>query len=71
MKLLASVVVASVACVAAAAGRLPPRNLSFDDRVRAQEAIERVYYKHQVGATRPFAVAVPRAVIENKVRRYL
>jgi hypothetical protein len=55
---------------------LPPapsraRTLSFADRVRAQEAIERVYYSHQIGATKPFEEAVPRAVIEAKVRRYL
>jgi len=48
-----------------------PRTLTFDDRVRAQEAIERVYYRHQIGTTKPFEDAVPRAVIEGKVRRYL
>jgi N-acetylneuraminic acid mutarotase len=47
------------------------RTLSFSDRVRAQEAIERVYYTHQIGATKPFEEAVPRAIIEDKVRRYL
>src|SRR5262245_44470568 len=45
--------------------------LSFEDRVRAQAAIERVYYAHQVGATRPFEEAVPRSLIERKVRTYL
>jgi N-acetylneuraminic acid mutarotase len=48
-----------------------PRELSFEDRVRAQEAIERVYYAHQIGATRPFEEAVPRLVLEKKVRNYL
>ena len=43
------------------------RDLSFEDRVRAQEAIERVYYAHQIGATKPFEQAVPRDVLEKKV----
>ncbi len=47
------------------------RDLSFEDRVRAQEAIERVYYSHQIGATKPFEEAVPRAILEEKVRTYL
>ena len=47
------------------------RDLTFEDRVKAQEAIERVYYSHQLGATKPFEEAVPRAVIENKVTTYL
>src|SRR2546426_12199018 len=47
------------------------RNLTFEDRVKAQEAIERVYYSHQIGATKPFEEAIPRAVLENKVRTYL
>jgi N-acetylneuraminic acid mutarotase len=47
------------------------RDLTFEDRVKAQEAIERVYYSHQLGATKPFEAAVPRAVLEEKVRKYL
>jgi N-acetylneuraminic acid mutarotase len=47
------------------------RELTFQDRARAEEAILRVYYAHQVGATRAFDEAVPRAVIEDRVRRYL
>jgi hypothetical protein len=47
------------------------RDLTFEDRVRAQEAIERVYYSHQIGATKSFEEAVPREAIEAKVRRYL
>jgi hypothetical protein len=47
------------------------RDLTFEDRVNAQEAIERVYYSHQIGATKPFEEAVPRAVLEQKVRTYL
>jgi len=45
--------------------------LSFEDRVRAEEAIERVYYAHQIGATLPFEQAAPRAALEAKVRAYL
>ena len=48
-----------------------PRALTFQDRVRAQEAIERVYYSHQLGVTKPFEQAVPRDVLEAKVRKYL
>jgi N-acetylneuraminic acid mutarotase len=47
------------------------RTLTFEDRVKAQEAIERVYYSHQIGATKPFEEAVPRAVLESKVHKYL
>src|SRR4029453_18427976 len=47
------------------------RELTFEDRVKAQEAIERVYYSHQIGATKPFEQAVPRAVIEKEVTTYL
>src|SRR5262245_26537840 len=47
------------------------RSLSLEERVRAQEAIERVYYAHQIGASLSFEEAVPHAVIEKKVRIYL
>jgi N-acetylneuraminic acid mutarotase len=47
------------------------RELTFEQRVQAQEAIERVYYSHQIGATRPFEEAVPRGVLEQKVHTYL
>ncbi len=47
------------------------RDLTFARRVKAQEAIERVYYSHQIGATGPFENALPRSVLEAKVRRYL
>ena len=46
-------------------------DLSFEERVRAQAAIERVRYSHQVGASRPFEVAVPREALEREVRTYL
>src|SRR4029450_4554812 len=47
------------------------RGLTFQDRVKCQEAIERVYYSHQIGATRSFEAAVPRSLLESKVRLYL
>ncbi len=46
-----------------------PRELSFEERVAATTAIERVYYAHRQGATEPFETAVPRRVIEEKVNR--
>ena len=51
--------------------RLLARELTFDDRVRAQEAIERAYLSHQIGNMRSFEEAVPRSLLEKKVRTYL
>jgi N-acetylneuraminic acid mutarotase len=47
------------------------RVLSFEDRLACQEAIERVYYSHQIGATRRFEEAVPREVLQRKVQTSL
>jgi hypothetical protein len=47
------------------------RELGLDERIRAQEAIERAYYSHQLGATRRFEEAVRPEAIERKVRTYL
>src|SRR6478609_7512666 len=47
------------------------RQLTFEDRVKAQEAIERVYYAHQIGDKVPFEKAVSRIALEKKVRAYL
>jgi N-acetylneuraminic acid mutarotase len=47
------------------------RSLSFEERVDAQEAIERVYHSHRIGSTRSFDEAVSRELLEAKVRRYL
>ncbi len=47
------------------------RELTFEERVRAQEAIDRLYYSHQIGVSRPFEEAVPRAILEKRVRTYL
>ena len=45
--------------------------LTLEDRVEIQAAIERVHYSYRVGATRTFEEAVPRGVLERKVRKYL
>src|SRR6266571_5213571 len=47
------------------------REPTFEERVRAQEAIERVYYSYLIGTTRPFEEAVPHEVLERKVHAYL
>jgi hypothetical protein len=47
------------------------RDLTFDERVRAEEALARVRYSHQIGATRLFEEAFPRRVLEDRVRAYL
>jgi N-acetylneuraminic acid mutarotase len=56
--------------VAGAAGTCAPR-LTFAARVEAQRAIEQVYYSGRTGATRPFDEAVPRTLLERKVRTAL
>ncbi|HEU5179236.1 MAG TPA: Calx-beta domain-containing protein [Candidatus Polarisedimenticolia bacterium] len=47
------------------------RQLTFEERVRAQEAIERLNYSHQIGASLPFEEAIPRSLLEKKVTTYL
>ena len=41
--------------------------LSLEERIAGQRAIERVYYGHQDGATRPFEEAVPESHTRSKV----
>ena len=60
-----------LALLSSTIGGAAARHLTFEDRVAAQTAIERVYYSHQTGATLPFETAVPEAVIREKVRNYL
>ncbi len=55
----------------AATPATPALEIGFADRVRAQTVLERVYYSHQLGVRKPFEEAVPRAVVEGKVRRSL
>ncbi len=47
------------------------RELTFGQRVRVQTALERIAWSHQTGETRPFEQAVPRALIEKRVRTTL
>ncbi|HEV8199939.1 MAG TPA: MopE-related protein [Candidatus Polarisedimenticolia bacterium] len=47
------------------------RPLTFEERVRAQDAIERTYYSGQIGATMSFEAAVPPDLLERKVHAYL
>src|SRR5437867_7145332 len=68
---LAPIAVLSLGIALAPIAQAVARDLTFEDRVKAQEAIERVYYSHQIGATKPFEEAVPQAVLEQKVRTYL
>ena len=63
--------VSAFALAVFAASLASAADLNFEERVQAQLAVERVYYSHQIGATRPFEVAVPRHLAENKVRTYL
>ncbi|HZI93563.1 MAG TPA: MopE-related protein [Patescibacteria group bacterium] len=49
----------------------PGRVLTYEQRLDAQTAIERVYYSHQIGATLPFEEAVPQETIMRKVATYI
>jgi N-acetylneuraminic acid mutarotase len=60
----APILVAALLVAVPASGR----TLSLEERVRAQEAIERVYHRHQQGSNRPFEEAAPRDLLESKVR---
>src|SRR5262245_58308613 len=64
-------VAVSLAAFLLTPGASRTRDLTFSDRVEAQRAIERVYYSHQTGATLPFDEAVPDALLERKVGKYL
>jgi hypothetical protein len=66
---LSALAFAAFGCLAAP--QALARDLTFDERVQAQGAIERVYYAHQVGAKKSFEEAVPRAVLEARVRTTL
>jgi len=68
---LAAFWVTGLVCSSVLAADPVQRTLSFEERVKAQTAIERIYYAHQLGATKSFEAAVPKSVIEAKVRKYL
>ncbi len=71
MRWLIRILIALGALLALGVEVASARDLSFEERVKAEEAIERVYYSHQIGATKPFEEAVPRGLLERKVRTYL
>jgi len=48
-----------------------PRILTLEDRIKAEEAIQKVYFSHQTDVSLPFEQAVPREVLERRVRTYL
>ena len=50
---------ALITMIGLAAGNASARDLSFEERVKAQQAIEKVYYTHQIDAKKPFEEAVP------------
>lgn len=54
-----------------AASASTARELTFEERVEAQRAIERVYYAHEESTRRPFDEAINRELLERKVRTYL
>src|SRR5262249_23215486 len=45
--------------------------LSFEERVSAERAIQRVYYRHQQQTTRTFEQAVTTELLERRVRTQL
>lgn len=66
-----AMLVAALGFLLGSAASAPAGELSFEERVEAQRAIERVYYAHQLGVTRPFGAAVTQEMLERKVRTYL
>src|SRR5262245_10072134 len=48
-----------------------PRGLTFEERLEAERAMEKLYYSYQIGADAAFEAAVPYDVSEAKVRLYL
>lgn len=68
---LALLVIAGSLTSALAAGPAAARTLTLEQRVKAQQAIVQVYYRHQLANRQSFEDAVPRAVLESQVRTYL
>ena len=80
MKTLLGHLAASLVLAAMLGGSNPAlaqKALTFEERVKAQEAIERVFYNHRIWPKEnpqpkpPFEQMVPRSVIEAKVTDYL
>ncbi len=56
----------------ASVGSAAARDLTFEERIRAQEAIERVYFSHQTGSSwRNFEQFYTQELLTRKVRTYL
>ncbi|HZN03316.1 MAG TPA: MopE-related protein [Candidatus Polarisedimenticolia bacterium] len=71
MRLIAVAGCVALTAISAQGAGVATRALTFEQRIQAQEAIERVTYAHQIGATRPFEEVVTRDVLERKVRTSL
>jgi hypothetical protein len=61
-----SAVLGSCALASALAAPAVARELSLEQRIEAQRAIERVYHAHRIGADRPLDEAVPESVLRAK-----
>jgi N-acetylneuraminic acid mutarotase len=61
----------AIALSAVSASGAAARSVTWKERVKAQEAIDRIYYGHLIGATQKFEEVVPRPVIEARVSDYL
>ena len=57
--------------VLVASSSIHVRALTFEERVAAQEKIERVYYSHQIGTSTPFQDAVRGPLPKRRSRTYL
>ncbi|MCH7781137.1 MAG: hypothetical protein IH848_09835, partial [Acidobacteria bacterium] len=64
-------VVLALMLVVLAVPAVRAHELTFEERVEAQTAIERVYASHREGTTRSFEQAVPQSVLRKKVSTYL
>jgi hypothetical protein len=59
-------------CLAPVVGaQAQPASPAFAECVEAQREIERVYFSHRIGSDRPFEAAVPKSLLEDKVRASL
>ncbi len=71
--LISAVVIVTLTAlsVTAAASAADSDELTFDDRVSAELRMERVLFAHRLGATKAFESAVPKRLLEQRVRTYL
>ena len=76
MKLAVGLLVAWV-CTGVSSGEPPPRSLTFDERIKAQTAIEEVYWKHRIWPKEnpqpkpPLSTVMSDDSIRAKVEDYL